>query len=383
MAGPTVESVETVPLRAPLSEPFGYAQAWVEQRTALLVRVEASDGTVGWGECWGPIAGSRETVEEFLAPAVAGRDPAAVERIHEDLRDRSRAAYQSVVPYPAISGVDVALWDLRGKLQDEPVAAALGGRRRDAVRAYATGHYFKADAGGRPRDLDAQYDRIASEAAGNADRFGAIKAKIGLSFLGHGPAEDVELVGRIREAVGDATVMVDANYAYDAGTARQVGRGLADVDVYWFEEPVPPENAEGYAHLREALDVRVAGGECHTPPEFDRLFAAGALDVAQPDVCNVGGLTAARRVADRAGAAGVPVVPHVWGTPVAIAASLQLIATLPGRPWLEFDNSSNPLREELAVTGFDVRGDGSVAVPDGPGLGIDIDEDALERYAAE
>lgn len=375
MSSTTIESVETVALRSPLEEPFGYAQAWVEERTALLVRVEATDGTVGWGECWGPIAGSRETVEDFFAPVVEGRDPRAVERIHRDMRHRSRAAYQSVVPYPAISGVDVALWDLRGKLRDESVASLLGGRSRDAVRAYATGHYFKHDAA-----LSEQFDRIAAEAERNADRFGAVKAKVGLSFLGHEPAADVELVRRVREAVGDATLMVDANYAYDAATARAVGRGLEDLDVYWFEEPVPPADVAGYAHLREALDLRVAGGECHIPPEFDDLFDAGAVDVAQPDVCNVGGLTAARRVADAAASRNVPVVPHVWGTPIAIAASLQLIATLPGRPWLEFDNSSNPLREELAHSGFDVRADGTVLVPEGPGLGVDVDEDALDRF---
>jgi len=375
MSSPHVESVDTVALRSPLDEPFGYSQAWVAERTALLVRIEASDGTVGWGECWGPIAGSRETVEDFIAPVVENRDPTAVERIHRDLRDQARAAYQSVVPLPAISGVDVALWDLRGKLRDEPVSTLLGGRCHDAVRGYATGHYFKHDA-----SLSEQYDRIAAEAERNADRFDAIKAKIGLSLLGHGPDADVELVRHVREAIGDATLMVDANYAYDAGTARDVGRALEDLDVYWFEEPVPPEDVSGYSHLRSALDLRIAGGECHTPTDFDDLFEAGAVDVAQPDVCNVGGLTAACRIANSAAARNVPVVPHVWGTPVAIAASLQLLATVPGRPWLEFDNSANPLREELAGSGFDVREDGTVAVPDGPGLGIDLEMDTLERF---
>lgn len=376
MADTRIASVDTIALHSTLEEPFGYAQCWVEERTALLVRVEAEDGTVGWGECWGPTAGSRETVEEFLAPIVVGRDPMAVERIHDDLRHRARAAYQSVVPFPAISGVDIALWDLRGKLRDESVASMLGGRRRDAARAYATGHYFKYNA-----SLSEQYDRIAAESRENADRFGAVKAKVGLSLLGYGPDEDVELVGRIREAVGpETTLMVDANYAYDAGTARRVGRALEELDVYWFEEPVHPEDVDGYARLRDALDVRVAGGECYTPSDFDRLFDVGAVDVAQPDLCNVGGITAAHRIAERAATSGVPVVPHVWGTPVAIAASLQLIATLERRPWLEFDNSSNPLRDSGAATGFGVRDDGTVPVPEGSGIGIDVDVDALERY---
>jgi D-galactarolactone cycloisomerase len=379
MSSVTIERVETVPLAAPLDEPFGYAQEWVTTRTALLVRIEASDGTVGWGECWGPIAGTRGTVERLFAPHLEGQSPDAVERLSEDLHDRGRAAYQSIVPLPALSGVDLALWDLAGKRAGVPVSRLLGGARRNAVRAYATGHYFRHDA-----DLDEQYAEIAAEAETNAAALGAVKAKIGLQLLGYGPEEDVELVRRIRRAVGDdVTLMVDANYAYDAGTARTVGRALEEFDVYWFEEPVPPEDVAGYAALRDALDVRIAGGECHTPWEFRHLFARGGLDVAQPDVCNVGGLTAARRVAAVAREFGVPVVPHVWGTPVAIAASLHLVATLPGRPWLEFDRSANPLRDELAGTTVTPDEDGRLTVPDGPGLGVDPDPAALERYRVE
>lgn len=379
MSPVTIDRVETIPLAAPLDEPFGYSQEWVETRTALLVRIEASDGTVGWGECWGPIAGTRETVERLFAPELEGKNPRRIERLSDDLYDLGRRAYQSVVPLPALSGIDIALWDLVGTLDNVPVSTQLGGARRDRVRAYATGHYFKHGA-----DLDEQYDAIAAEARENAAALGAVKAKVGLQLLGHGPDEDVELVRRIREAVGDdTTLMVDANYAYDAGTARLVGRELDALDVYWFEEPVPPEDLDGYASVRDAVDVRVAGGECHAPYEFTRLFARGGLDVAQPDVCNVGGLTAARRVATLAGEYGVPVVPHAWGTPVALAATLHFVSTLPGAPWLEFDRSDNPLREELTETPPAPDADGCVSVPDGPGLGVELDAEALERYRVD
>lgn len=373
-----IKDIEAIGLAAPPAEPFGYAQQWVNQRTATLVRVEASDGTVGWGECWGPVAGTHETVTDFLSSTLKGEDPLAVERLYEDMVADARAAYQSTVPWPAISGLDIALWDLAGKLLDQPVAAMLGGYRRTAIRVYATGHYFKHEA-----DLNEQYKLITAEAEQNAISFGAVKAKIGLQLLGYGYKEDIELIRRIREAIGqNVALMVDANYAYDAATAREVGRALEELDVRWFEEPVHPENIAGYAHLREALDVPITGGECHAPYEFDQLFNAGGLDVAQPDVCNVGGLTAANRVADRARIANIPVVPHVWGTPIALAASLQLIATLPGAPWLEFDTSSNPLREDLAVD--PIRADnGTVSIPNGPGLGVDLDRDAIEQYRIE
>lgn len=379
MGDPTIDTVDTVALHSELAEPFGYAQSWVKDRTALLVRIEADDGTVGWGECWGPIWGTRETVDEFLGPIVEGRSPLAVERIYEDLYRQSRAAYQSVVPLPAISGIDIALWDLKGKLLDVPVHSLLGGARRSAVRAYATGHYFKHEA----NSPEEQYERITAEAERNAERFGAVKAKIGLQLLGYGADEDIELARRIRQAVGaDTTLMVDANYAYDVGTAIEVGNELEALDAHWFEEPVPPERMDGYRHLREKLDLRIAGGECHTPAEFGRLIETGALDIAQPDVCNVGGLTAASQVRAVAQNKGVQVVPHVWGTPIAIAASLHFIATLAGRPWLEFDQSSNPLRDQLAIAEFDVD-DGRVGVPDGPGLGIELDQEVVEAYRVD
>ncbi len=374
-----IESVETMSLAAPLDEPFGYAQAWVEDRTALLVRITTSDGTVGWGECWGPAAGTRETVTDFLAPRLVGRDPRDVTVIYDELVHHARAAYQSVVPYPAISGVDIALWDLCGKLRDASVAELLGGRRREEVHAYATGHYFR-----HGLDLEDQYGAITAEAAENAAALGAVKAKIGLSLLGYGPDDDVELVRRIRDAIGpDAMLMVDANYAYDTGTARRVGRALESLDVTWFEEPVPPTDEAGYVRLRDALDLRIAGGECHTPAGFDRLLAAGGLDIAQPDLCNVGGITAGTRIGQHAATTGVPVVPHVWGTGIALATSLQYIATLPSEPWLEFDRSPNPLRTAVTQESFAPAAAGQVTIPDRPGIGITVDEPTIEQFRTD
>ncbi|EMA54270.1 mandelate racemase/muconate lactonizing enzyme family protein [Halococcus salifodinae] len=257
-----------------------------------------------------------------------------------------------------------------------PVATLLGGRECGAVDAYATGHYF------RPTDdLEEQYAAICDEAAVNADAFGRVKLKVGLALLGHSPDADVELARRVRDRVGpEVDVMVDASYAYDRPTARRVGRELGALGVRWFEEPVRPTDYDGYERLSRTLDVPIAGGECHGPADLDRLLARGALDVVQPDVCNVGGLTPAREVADGAQHAGVPIVPHVWGTQVALAASLQLLATFPGDPPLEFDRSANPLRDNLAVDPVKTDDRGRVAVPEGPGLGVDLDPGAVERY---
>jgi D-galactarolactone cycloisomerase len=373
----SIDSVETVGLSASLDERFGYAQEWVTRRTAVLVKIEADDGTVGWGECWGPVAGTRAVVEDVLAPTILGENPLHVERLYDRLYDAGRATYQTVVPLPAISGLDIALWDLKGKLLDQPVSTLLGGRERDDVRAYATGHYFRDT-----DDLTAQYDGIAAEAAANADRLGALKLKVGLAHLGYGPEEDVELVRRVRERVGDdVTVMVDANYAYTRREARAVGRRLEELGVHWFEEPVAPEDIDGYASLRADLEVPIAGGECHTPTEFGRLFDVHGVDIAQPDVCIVGGVTPGRRIVTQAEAHGIDVVPHAWGTPVGLAASLHLIATVDREPWLEYDRSPNPIRDALSER--TAPNDGRVSIPAAPGLGVDVDLDAVAEYRVD
>lgn len=372
---PTIESVETIALRSPLETPFGYSQAWVDDRSALLVRVDASNGISGWGECWGPIAGTRGVVEDFLAPQLIGNDPSDPERIYDQLYQHSRAAYQSVVPLPALSGVDIALWDLKGKIRDRSVGELLGGQKRDSVRAYATGHYFKKGA-----TLKEQYDLIGKEAATNASQFDAIKAKIGLQLLGYGPEEDIELVRRIRQEIGqETTLMVDANYAYDTGTAQRVGEEIADFDVYWFEEPINPEHIDGYTYLSDRLNTRVAAGECNTPYELARMITEGAVDVAQPDVCNVGGLTPSKRLSYLSNEFGVQMIPHVWGTPIAMAASLQLLSVTYGNPWLEFDLSSNPLRTDLTTTDF-TADEGEVSIPDQPGIGVKPNPNVIEQY---
>ena len=373
-----VASVEAIPLRRDLGERFANAQKWIDSREYCLVRVEADDGTVGWGECWGPTAGNREIVEEYVEPWLRGSDPRNVEQIHDDLVYKLRSSYHSYVPASVVSGVDIALWDLYGKALDQSVAALLGGRRRDRVRAYATGHFW-----GDVDDFEQLRADVVEEAEGHvAAGFDALKNKIGLArLLGWGPEKDVELVRAIREAVGDdVRLMTDANHAYDVADARRVAEGLADLDVHFFEEPVPPRNIENYAALNDEVEVPLAGGECWAfQHEFDRVLDADAVGYVQPDVTSAGGLTSTRRVATMADAANVQCLPHVFGSAVALAASLQVLATIPGDPMLEFDRTPNPIREDLAVD--PITNDGNaVPIPDAPGLGIEIDEGTLAEF---
>ena len=196
-------------------------------------------------------------------------------------------------------------------------------------------------------------------------------------------------IGRAIEGRG-IRLMVDTNHAYGRADALRLGRALADYDLLWYEEPVAPEDLRGYAEMRSKLTMPIAGGENeHTLYGYRELLAADALDIAQPDLGSCGGLSAARHITALAQAHGVAVNPHVWGSAIAQAASLQLIAALPithhalfaQGPVLEYDRSSHPFRQQL-ITQPIIQQGGWVQIPHGPGLGVEIDRAVLERYRA-
>ena len=375
-----IETIEAVPLRRELDGTFANAQKWIDSRKYCLVRIETVDGTVGWGECWGPVAGNRELIEEYVAPWLTGQRVDDVERIHDELVFKLRSSYHSFVPVSVVSGIDIALWDAYGKSVDRSVSRLLGGRYREEVRAYATGHFFRD-----VEEFETLQSIIADEARGHVDAgFTALKQKIGLS--GHfpwGPEEDIELVRTVREAVGDEIdLMVDANHAYDIATAKRVACGIEDLDVRFFEEPVRPEIAY-YSRLKEDVTVPIAGGESWAfQHEFNRVLSENAADYVQPDVISAGGITSTERVATLADSENVQCLPHVFGSAIALAASLQVIATIPGEPMLEFDRTPNPIREDLAADPITNDGD-VVRIRDRPGLGIEIDEAVLESFRAD
>lgn len=375
-----IARVETVPIRQELDEPFGNGQGWTTARQYLIVRVVAEDGTTGYGECWGPIAGNEQVVERMVAPLVVGHDPLATGRLWHDVLFKLRWAYHSFAPYSALSGVDIALWDLKGKLLGRPVHELLGGAFRTQVPAYATGHYFR-----KVTRLEEQIDVVRKEAVENLGKgFRRLKLKIGLGLLGWPPEADIALMRALREEVGPAVpLMVDANCAYQLPAAMKVGRAAEELGIGWFEEPLPPTDIDGYCRLSRALDVPIAGGESWALlSEFATVFQRRAVAIAQPDVCSAGGITEVKRIADLAGALNIACYPHVWGTPIAMAASLHVLATLPGQVLLEFDQSANPIRERLLETPLAVDAEGGVAVPQGPGLGVDVDEGRLESFRA-
>ncbi|MBT1511099.1 mandelate racemase/muconate lactonizing enzyme family protein [Bradyrhizobium sp. SRL28] len=372
-----ITAVRAHVLEARLSQPFAYSRAWYDTRTAMVVEIETDAGLIGWGECYGP-ARMTAAVVQSVATWLIGEDPLRTDYLWQMIYARLRDHGQKGVVIEGLSGIDIALWDIKGKHFGVPAHRLLGGPLRAEVQAYATGLYRRKS--GDPLRY------LAEEAAGYvAEGFRAVKLKVGF-----GVEEDAAVTRAVREAIGpDVALMVDANHAYDAVAAIRLGRMIEPYDIGWFEEPVPPEDVAGYRAVKAALSIPVAGGECEfTRFGFRDLLVSRAIDIIQPDTCAAGGLSECKKIADMAEAFGVRYNPHVWGTGIAIAASLQLLAVLPAhtpvslapiQPMLEFDRTEHPIRQSLLVQPIEHSG-GIVRVPDGPGLGIEVDRDALARF---
>lgn len=375
-----ITAIDTYILEARLEQSFGWSQGWVNRRHAGLVKISTDAGLVGWGEGLSPAAAA--IVKNRFSPLLLGQNPNQRNQLWQQMFSTLYNANEAGgAGGSAISAIDIALWDLSGKAANLPVSALLGGTIRDKVAVYATGLYYTRDE--LPHQLPAEAESYV--AAG----FKGMKTKVGGLPL----PEDVARVKLLREVIGpDIALMIDANQGYNAATAIRLGRALEDVDLTWFEEPVNAAAPEGYARVRAGLDIPLAGGEnLRTRYAFAPFLNQRAYDIVQPDVVNVGGLTEMQAVCHTAHSFGLLVCPHVWGTPIMIAASLHLAATLPPcppardpqpyaqEPVMEFDRTPNPLREELSPTPFAAE-DGFVAVPTEPGLGVTIDEAVLERY---
>lgn len=369
-------SVTTHVLVGKLSKPFGFSQYWYDTRRSLLVEVVTDDGLTGWGEAFGTPRAIAAVIDE-LTPLLIGRDPGAIDVIWELLYNRYRDRGQKGLVVSAISAIDLALWDLLGKRHGVPVHRLLGGPFRTEVQAYATGMYLQ--------DVEDPMRLFQEEAVSYVEAgFQAVKMKVGF-----GVEQDFKLVKAVREAIGPGVaLMVDANHAYDAVEAIRLGRRIAPYEIGWFEEPVCPEDLDGYRECRDILPMPIAGGESEwTRFGFRELLVRRTVDIVQPDVCMSGGLSEGKKIAIMANAFGVRCNPHTWGTGIAIAASLQFLAILPHNPlslhpvepMLEFDQTEHPYRMEVLTQPISHR-DGLVNVPMGPGLGVEVNREAVLRF---
>jgi D-galactarolactone cycloisomerase len=379
-----VTNIKTYALRTTLETPFAFSQGWVHARGATLVEIETDAGITGWGEalCQGlqPPDIAAAVIKSSLAPLVLGRDPRDVEVLWHRMYAHTRDFGGKGAMIGAISAIDIALWDILGQSVGLPVWRLLGGAFRERVQVYATGFYRISGHG--------EAKRLVEEALQRAgEGFTAMKIK-----LGFGIEDDLEVMKEIGRAIEGRgiTLLIDTNHGYGYADALRLGRALADYNLRWYEEPVAPDDLDGYRALRTSIGIPIAGGENeYTGYGFKDLLRAQAIDIAQPDIAAAGGFTACRHIVALCQTHGVQVNPHVWGSSVSQVASLHLYAALPvahhalfaAEPIFEYDCSAHPFRMQLIKEPL-VHRKGWLDLPQKPGLGIAVDRKTIERYAA-
>lgn len=386
-----ITDVTTIKLRYPMDVPMADAIHYMPDRPTLLVQVHTDEGIVGLGEAaaYGGFLESTESlVTGELRGAVLGQDPFRVEKLWAMMSTRAHQRGRRGMLLQAISGVDIALWDIIGQATRTPLYRLLGGYR-DTLQVYASAGFYS-------RDKDAH--ALAEEVGGYAERgFGCVKIKVGrqpdalLNPLQEMPAagyatatfeQDVERVRAARRAIGPRVKLaIDANNAWTPSLALQFMREVERENIYWLEEPVDTEDLDGSAMVAQHLVTPVAGYETEASlPGFRELIARRAIDIAQPDVIWSGGITQTRKIAALAGAYGLPVIPHNFSSAVAAVANMHVIASIPNGSWLEFDQNPNKLRSDLLAEPLTVAGDGTIRLPERPGLGVTLDQGTIERY---
>ena len=371
-----------------LPETLGYSQQYYKKRTSHIVEVETDEGVTGWGECFGPgnIAfANKGIVEKVIQPIVLGMQALDRDVIWHKVYNLMRDHGQKGMPLQALSGVDIALWDIAGKAANLPLYKMIGGAHRDKVEVYGYGMML------RPENINSLISRFKEESAEIKEMgFKALKMKVGV-----GPKDDIKLIEAVREGIGDNfRFMVDANHGYTTHDALYVGRAMEEFSPYWFEEPVAPEDLDGYRELRAFLKVNISGGEA----EFNRwgwrkLLESRGLDIAQPEVCALGGISEYLRVLALCHSHFTPVVNHVWGSAIAVAVNLHLLAAMPPlpgglfpwEPMLEFDTTHNHFIDDLLTVSLDIKNqvknnNGTVSLPNGPGLGVTPQRDFLNKF---
>lgn len=377
----TIKDIIVHTINTPLDIPFKFSQGYVYSRSSVIVEVIGSDGSSGFGECLchGMQAPqiAQSFVENCYKPRILGESIYNIEVIWEKMYNIARPFGQQGAAVNALSGIDIALWDLLGKTLNLPISKLLGGRFREEIQPYATG-FYREEAKTYPKDG-------ITEALSYVDMgFKAMKLKCGF-----GIEDDIAYIKAIREAIGfDIKLMADFNCAYSQGVARRILKETEDCKLEFYEELLAPEDMRGYAAIRNLTSAYVVAGEnIFSKQNFKEWLDMGALDMYQPDLCSSGGFTELKKVTAIAQSYNTPIIPHVWGSGIGLAASLQFVATLPNtplsdtpvEPMLEYDRSSHPFRTELINNEISME-NGMVKIPDGPGIGVSVNRQILEKY---
>jgi L-rhamnonate dehydratase len=341
----------------------------------LVVRVHTDEGFVGVGEVDSAPEVAKAVIEAPASHAIAsglrhvllGEDPLDVERLWQKMYRAAIYYGRRGVALHALSGIDIALWDIKGKALGKPVCGLIGTPQRDRVRAYASALMPNTE------------DEAERKVSGLIERYGFTAVKLGWGPQGQDWEHDV----RLARAAGDTVdILIDAGLGYGANveTATRVAREYEQLGIFWLEEPFLPDELEAYAQLADNVDIRVAAGEEDTTVwGFQELVERGHVDVCQPDVTRCGGITEILRIARYANGRGKACVPHAWKSGIVKAASLHVNAVLPEALFQEYCVAETPLNTALTRQTFPLI-DGYAEVPKGPGLGVELDPEVLERY---
>lgn len=370
--------IQSYPLSADLNRSIGFSQSYYHKKNNLLLKVTTEDGTIGWGECYGPNLAIAAAVDFHFKPLLIGRNPLHHEQLWNFMWRTFHDFNRSGIFMAAISGLDIAFWDLKGKTLQIPLRTLLGGTD-GPIPCYATGMYYRDDKNesGILEELLEEATRYLSEG------YDFIKVKIGKNV-----EFDRELVYKFRESFPNTKIAADANHAYNFKEATSMAKLLESLDYSWLEEPLAPDNIEEMASLRLYTSLPIAAGECEqTRHGFQRLARAGSLDIYQPDIAYCGGITEFQKISAIAAAAHVDVVPHCWGLKVNQAAAASAISILPENPgryerrpiYLEVDRTEHPVRDSIFSEAHTVK-NGKLYFNNSPGLGVDVDESAMARY---
>jgi L-alanine-DL-glutamate epimerase-like enolase superfamily enzyme len=369
-----VDLIEAFPLSYP--EPHDSNKP----RHVTLVKIRTTDGAVGWGECisqWPEAAiAVKSLIDSGLGGVVLGSDPEDVGLTWQRMRQHTFWYGNGGIAAFAISALDMALWDLKGKAHNVPLYELLGGRKREVLRACAS-VIFDTE------NLVATGEEFADYASRG---YTAVKGGWGKSpetAFGRDPDRDMAVVRTIREAVGpsvDVVIDVGTHVEWTVQHAIKMARQFEQYNLFWLEEPLPQDDLEGLSRLRSATTIPIASGEKEwTLRAFKDLIRSGGVDIVMPDLGKAEGITGGKRIVDFAAAEGVGYTPHSWSTAINTAAAAHLYISSTNGVVFELKPNASPMQTELVADPFQQR-DGKVDVPAGPGLGVEVDQKVVERY---
>lgn len=358
--------VRTLRYEYPQQAGFHFAGGYCNARLSSLVEIDTDAGLSGNGSVYSHPALVKLIVEEHLQPMLLGKDPLDVEQLWNRCYQITRWYGRKGVALSALGGIDIALWDIRGKVAAKPICELLNSTCRHSVPAYASALLWKDD----PRQLAHEARRHLS--AG----FRRMKMRLGRNYQ-----YDCAALDAVRSAIGpENDLIVEGNGRYSLDQARRIAEKCRQNNVYWFEEPFPPDSIDDYVSFRPGLNLPLAAGENEFGVAgFRELLERGTVDILQPDASRCGGITEAYRVGLLVARHGLNLATHSWSDAIALAANIHVIAALSNGLTVEIDQTGNELVNQLLVEPLRIR-EGEVSVPRKPGLGVEIDPDALARF---